>query len=108
MTTPHRCGNCGTLWRHTDRVGCCSGCKQAFASLSAFDAHQIGPRNEAGRLTCLNAATATYSDPDGRRYGERVFVAANPRDGDGKGQLWRLAPSADDVARLARLKASRS
>lgn len=94
MTEPHRCGNCGTTWRHSDRVGCCSACKQTFASLGAFDAHQVGPRNEQGRLTCLNAATATYSDPDGKRYGQRVFSPSQVARQALNGPLWGLASTA--------------
>lgn len=38
MTTP--CRHCHTTVRHTDTVGCCSGCGCAFSGLTAFDAHQ--------------------------------------------------------------------
>ena len=26
--------------KHADRLGCCSGCKRLFTSMSAFDAHR--------------------------------------------------------------------
>ena len=34
------CPHCKSIARHTDRVGCCSGCKRLFTSMSAFDAHR--------------------------------------------------------------------
>ena len=34
------CPHCGTTARHGERIGCCSGCGQLFASQSAFDRHR--------------------------------------------------------------------
>lgn len=34
------CPHCRTTLRHTDRIGCCSGCKRVFTSTSAHDAHR--------------------------------------------------------------------
>lgn len=45
------CPHCRSTAKHTDRIGCCSGCKVLFTSMSAFDAHR--------RVTyCLTPAEA--------------------------------------------------
>ena len=100
------CGNCGTTWPHSDRVGCCSACGRAFAGLAAFDAHQVGPRDERGRLRCVDPGTAIYP-PGHRRYPDRVFRLSNPDRSDGKGQLWGLTPSESQAAWHAKQRALR-
>ena len=105
MTTP--CGNCGTLWRHTDRIGCCSACHRAFSGISAFDAHQVGPRDVHGRLTCLDPEAAIYP-PGHRRYGQRVFAPVSRVPDIANGQLWTLTVGAEDAARMLRLSERRS
>ena len=73
MTTP--CRHCHTTVRHTDTVGCCSGCSAAFSGLTAFDAHQS--RGDDGRTICADPYTAT--DRKGRAvlalYGDQPTVA---------------------------------
>ena len=34
------CPHCKSTARHTDRIGCCSGCKVLFTSMTAFDHHR--------------------------------------------------------------------
>lgn len=41
------CPHCGSTAKHGERIGCCSGCKTLFSSMSAFDRHR---RN----LECLD------------------------------------------------------
>ena len=43
------CPHCGSRAKHGERIGCCSGCKTLFTSMSAFDLHR---RN----LSCLDPA----------------------------------------------------
>ena len=70
------CSNCRTTASHTNTVGCCTGCGRAFSGIGAFDAHQVGPRDERGRLTCLDPETAVSGKgvplfaPRRRRAGE--------------------------------------
>ena len=45
------CPHCGSTARHSDRIGCCSGCKRLFTSLSAFDRHRR-------HMTCLTPEEA--------------------------------------------------
>jgi hypothetical protein len=44
MTEP--CPHCNTRAKHGERIGCCSGCGELFASMSAFDRHRKA-------LTCI-------------------------------------------------------
>lgn len=73
MTTP--CRHCHTTVRHTDTVGCCSGCGCAFSGLTAFDAHQS--RGDDGRTLCTDPATAL--DRKGR---QRYQESAKGRPGE--------------------------
>ena len=100
------CSNCGTTWRHSDRIGCCSGCRQAFAGLAAFDAHQVGPRDEHGRKACVDAETAIY--PQGHpRYEQRVFRPVAHGASNANGQLWALTPTAEAAERMLSLSEHR-
>jgi len=43
------CPHCGSRAKHGERIGCCSGCKILFTSMSAFDKHRRD-------LKCLDPA----------------------------------------------------
>lgn len=43
------CPHCGSAARHTDRIGCCSGCGRLFTSLSSFERHRR-------KLQCVDPA----------------------------------------------------
>jgi hypothetical protein len=45
------CPHCGSKAKHGERIGCCSGCKTLFTSMSAFDKHRR-------RLTCVDPEEA--------------------------------------------------
>ena len=55
--------HCGSVARHGERIGCCSGCGALFASQSAFDRHRKA-------LMCLPPASCGLiakhpkTDPD--------------------------------------------
>ena len=49
------CKTCGTEIKHTDTVGCCSGCRRVFVGLSAFDRHQWFDRS-TGDYGCHDPA----------------------------------------------------
>ena len=76
------CPNCRTSANHGNTIGCCTACGRCFASLSAFEAHQVGPRDERGRLTCLDPATALH--PSGRP----LFAQSN-KSKPGEPSVWR-------------------
>lgn len=100
------CGSCKTYWTHGATVGCCGACHRAFKGLEAFQDHQVGPRDERGRLTCLDPATATYAQ-DLRRAGEPIFELACEDLCAERGPLWRLVPSARQVADLLAVRQRR-
>lgn len=71
-----KCPHCGSRAGHGERIGCCSGCKILFTSMSAFEKHR---RN----LSCLDPQEAGLvprtlkSDPTvmswGWPSGDRTF-----------------------------------
>lgn len=44
MNAPHRCGNCPARWWGA-RIAHCSSCHETFSTVTAFDAHRVGPDN---------------------------------------------------------------
>lgn len=83
------CSNCGSTRTHSDRVGCCTGCRRLFVGIRAFDRHRSWTSGE-GR--CLDPATATTAN------GGPIFDA----DDTGHGApAYRLSRSDAERGRLA-------
>lgn len=80
MTTP--CPNCRTTVTHNDTTGCCTGCGRCFSGIHTFDAHQVGPRDERGRLTCLDPETA-------RHESGRLLFEESRKTKPGEPSVWR-------------------
>lgn len=71
------CPSCGTTYRHSDHVGCCSACREVFSGITAFDAH-FGPRGEDGRRSCRDPRTATTKSGLPMFMPSRRSVAGKP------------------------------
>ena len=83
------CSNCGSTRTHSDRVGCCTGCRRLFVGIRAFDRHRSWTSGE-GR--CLDPATATTAN------GGPIFEA----DDTGHGTpAYRLSRTDAERQRLA-------
>jgi hypothetical protein len=78
--------SCGNATRHTERIGCCSGCRHLFSSDSAFDRHRRGGE-------CLDVETATHK-------GERIFVGRPSRTAPGE-TVWALARTSEFIREKA-------
>ena len=97
MTTP--CPNCRTTVAHNDVTGCCTGCGRAFSGLTAFDAHQVGPRDERGRSTCLDPEASLH--PSGRP----LFVTSS-KSKTGEPSVWRQWSDPAKAAWVDKVRAS--
>ena len=78
IVTRSPCGHCGSTYKHTDTVGCCSGCGRVFYGLTAFERHRVN-------LACRDVENAIRKD------GSRLFTVKRTDKG---APLWRLADSA--------------
>lgn len=85
------CRNCGVEQKHTDRLGCCSGCGRAFIGLGAFDTHFT--RAEDGSPICQDPATVRRWKGEDR---ETEWYEAVPVLG---GTAWRKALTAEERIR---------
>jgi len=77
------CPNCHTSVSHGNTVGCCTACGRCFSGLSAFEAHQVGPRNARGLLICVDPETARHE------RGHLLFGESS-RSKPGEPTIWRL------------------
>ncbi len=83
------CSNCGSTRTHSDRVGCCTGCRRLFVGIRAFDRHRSWT---TGQGRCLDPATVTTAN------GAPIFDA----DDTGHGApAYRLSRSDAERQRLA-------
>ena len=83
------CSNCGSTRTHSDRVGCCTGCRRLFVGIRAFDRHRSWT---TGQGRCLDPATVTTAN------GAPIFDA----DDNGHGTpAYRLSRTDAERPRLA-------
>lgn len=83
------CSNCGSTRTHSDRVGCCTGCRRLFVGIRAFDRHRSWT---TGQGRCLDPATVTTAN------GAPIFDA----DDNGHGTpAYRLSRTDAERHRLA-------
>ena len=57
---------CGYQTKHTNRIGCCAGCKNLFSSDSAFDKHRRG-------LSCMDPIDAGLVAKPSRTFPEETL-----------------------------------
>lgn len=72
------CKNCGTGANHSDRTGCCGGCKRLFRGQGAFDRHWV--TTEAGTRVCVDPLSVVDSK------GGSVFESIDVKGG----VAWRI------------------
>lgn len=66
---------CGNRTRHTQRIGCCAGCRRLFGSDSAFEAHRKGGSCRDPEAVLTKAGTPRLQPKPSRSApGETVWV----------------------------------
>ncbi len=93
------CPNCRTSVSHGNTIGCCTACGRCFSGLAAFEAHQVGPRDERGRLTCL--------DPEAARHESgRLLFEESCKTKPGEPSVWRQWSDPAKAAWVDKVRAS--
>ena len=82
---------CNTTYTHNDTVGCCGKCGNVFSGTKAFEAHQVGPRDEQGVLACVDPANHFRTQKN-----DHVHPAFEVAAHRGEKPLWRLWKSEEE------------